>query len=354
MDRRIAIVGSGAIGGSIGAFLTREGHDVTLIDGWAAHVDKIDSEGLTYTDIDGSFTIPAKTVHVNDVCNIREPFDIVFLSVKSYYTCWATHLIEPLLKPTGFILPAQNGMNDELVAGIVGYNRTVGCVVLYSGAMYEPAHVIRTDPKTTHAFTIGELSGMATDRVREVVELLSVIGPSESTTNMWGLRWSKLAINCMANALYGLLGPAVASLNEDQQGKVALVMVSTACEVVRIALAMGLAVEPLYGLPAEKFANAESKADFVELAGAFWAATAANRLTPEQESKIGVPVRPSLLHDVIKGRRTEVDYLNGYAVAKAKEVGVATPINTTLVDLSKQMWEGKIKPGVENLRQFIS
>jgi len=351
-DRRIAILGAGAVGGTIGAYLTREGHDVTLIDGWAAHVEKINSEGLTYTDLNGSFTVQAKAVHLNDVCNIREPFDMVFLSVKSYYTRWATCLIEPFLKPTGFVLPAQNGMNDELVASIVGHNRTVGCVVLYSGAMYEPAHVIRTDPLTTHAFTIGELSGMVTPRVREAVDLLSVIGPSESTANIWGLRWSKLAVNCMANALWGLLGPAVSSLNESQRIEMYSVMVTTACEVVRVACAMGVAVEPLFGVPAEKFAEAKTKKDLGDLTKAFFAATAANRLSPEQEAKIGVPVRPSLLQDVIKGRRTEVEYLNGYAVEKGKEVGVAMPVNTALTDLSKQMWEGKIKPGLENLKRL--
>jgi len=128
MKKRIAIVGVGGIGGSIGAYIIREGYDVTLIDQWSAHVDKMKKDGLKLTDLKETFTVPAKAYHLSEVCNIREPFDIVYLSVKSYDTRWSAYLIEPLLKPTGFILPAQNALNDDLVASIVGYPRTVGCV----------------------------------------------------------------------------------------------------------------------------------------------------------------------------------------------------------------------------------
>jgi len=79
---------------------------------------------------------------------IQEKFDVVFLSVKSYDTRWSTYLIEPLLKPTGCILPAQNALNDEMVAEIAGYNRTVGCVPTYSAGVYEPGKVVRRKSST--------------------------------------------------------------------------------------------------------------------------------------------------------------------------------------------------------------
>jgi len=125
-------MGAGAIGASIGAYLTEAGHDVTLIDQWSDHVETMKREGLKLTDRDRSFTVPVKALHLSDISSVRDKFDIVYLSVKSYDTRWSTYLIEPALKPTGFILPAQNALNDELVAGIVGYPRTVGCVPAFS------------------------------------------------------------------------------------------------------------------------------------------------------------------------------------------------------------------------------
>jgi 2-dehydropantoate 2-reductase len=242
MSKRIAVLGAGGIGGSIGAYLMREGHDVTLIDQWSAHVEKMKSDGLRLTSIEEDFTVPARAFHLSEVSNLREQFDIVYLSVKSYDTRWSAYLIEPSLKPTGFILPAQNALNDELVASIVGFNRTVGCVVTIGAGVYEPGHVVRTDPLTTHAFTVGELSGLITPRAREVADALKALGPSEVTSNIWGARWSKMVVNCMGNALAGLIGPAASSLSEEQQDVAGLIRMVAGCEVVRVAQALGVEV----------------------------------------------------------------------------------------------------------------
>ena len=159
MNKRIAVVGIGAVGGTIAASLTKEGYDVTLIDQWASHVEKMRSDGLKFSDANGEFTVPVKAFHLNEVSNFREQFDLVFLSVKSFDTEWSAYLIKPHLKPTGFIVSAQNALNDEVVASVVGFNRTVGCVVYIAAGMYEPGHVTRTDPLTGLSFAVGELSG---------------------------------------------------------------------------------------------------------------------------------------------------------------------------------------------------
>ncbi len=138
MAKRIAVMGAGAMGGNIGAYLTRKGFDVTLIDQWAEHVNLMKSQGLKLTNLKETFTVPVKALHLSEVNTIRDPFDIIFLSVKSYDTRWSTHLMMPVLKPTGFILPTQNGLNDERVASVAGYHRTVGCVVTIGGEYMNP------------------------------------------------------------------------------------------------------------------------------------------------------------------------------------------------------------------------
>lgn len=352
MKRQIAVLGAGAIGAAIGAYLIREGHDVTLIDQWAQHVDKMRSDGLKLTDLNGEFTVPVKALPLSEVSNLREQFDIVYLSVKSYDTRWSTYLIEPFLKPTGFILPAQNGLNDELVASIVGFNRTVGCVPAISVGVYEPGHVIRTDPLTTHCFTIGELSGLITSRVREVVDTLQVFGPSEATTNIWGWRWSKLLINCMMNALSGIIGPTISSLNQEQTDAANLIRVVTGGEVARVATALGITLEPIIGIPGSDFAEVTTTDGIMALKGKLETAMKQRYIPPEKTKKLGAPDRPSLLQDIIKGRRTEVDYLNGEAVRKGKEVGIPTAMNRAIVDLTKKIEGGKVKPDPQNLERL--
>ncbi len=349
MKERIAILGAGAIGATIGAYMIRDGRDVILIDQWAAHIEKIRNDGLKLTDLNGEFTVQAKAIQLSDVNNLREMFDIVYLSVKSYDTRWSSYLIEPYLKPTGFIVPVQNSLNDEVVASVVGFNRTVGCVPSISAGLYEPGHVIRTDP-LTHCFTVGELSGLITNRVKGVVQALSAVGESEATTNIWGARWAKLVVNAMGNSLAGIVGPSMSSLNTEQKDTYNLIRVVTGSEAVRVGLALGISVEPIQKVPAEEFAtatNTESVKQLKEKMADIWA----KRALPAEhmQKRLGAPGRPSLLQDVMKGRRTEVIYLNGVVVQKGKEVGVPAPMNQVILDLMLKIETGEVKPDPSNL-----
>jgi len=205
---------------------------------------------------------------------------------------------------------------------------------------------------TSHCFTVGELSGLITLRVRKVVDALSILGPSEATSNIWGARWSKMVVNCMANALSGLVGPAMSELNPEQQELAGLVRVVTGSEVVRVAQALGVEVESIGGVPAQRFAEATTGDAVRAVKAELERAWGQRRVRPEQVRRLGVPGRPSLLQDVIKGRRTEVDYLNGHAVKKGDEVGVPTPMNRAVVDLMGQLESGDLKPDPSNLERL--
>ena len=147
MFERLAIVGTGAIGSVIGGYLSRAGRDVTLIDTWAEHVDTMNADGLHVTAENGEFTTSVNAMHLGDVNTVVEPFDAIFLAVKSYDTVWATHFALRYLKPTGIIISAQNGINDEVIASIVGYSREIACVITLGAGLYEPAKAIHTgDP----------------------------------------------------------------------------------------------------------------------------------------------------------------------------------------------------------------
>lgn len=147
--------------------------------------------GLTVAAQEEEFTVKVKAVHLAEACALRQRFDAVFLSVKSYDGVWAAQFIAPCLEPAGVLLPAQNGINEERVAPVIGYPRVLGCVVTLGAGLYEPGHVIRTSSRARPSLAVGELNGLLTPRVQELVELLAPLGPSRATANLWGERWGQ-------------------------------------------------------------------------------------------------------------------------------------------------------------------
>jgi 2-dehydropantoate 2-reductase len=225
MPKRIAVVGAGALGGYAGGTLAHLGHDVTLIDPWPEHVEIIRKRGL---ELDGltpeeKFTVKPRILHLTEVQALaKTPVDVAIVAMKSYDTLWATALIAPYLSEQGFVLSLQNCMNEETIAGVVGWGRTVGAVAsMISVDLYEAGRIRRTMPKGGDKYTIfriGEPHGRITPRVEELVKWFSGIDSAKATTNLWGERWSKLVQNSMGNgvtAATGLTSPACLGERED-------------------------------------------------------------------------------------------------------------------------------------------
>ena len=199
---------------------------------------------------------------------------------------------------------------------MAGHERTLGCVIVIGAGLYEPGHVLRTD--TAGAFKIGELDGQDTERARRLVEAVDHAAPTKLTTNLFGERWSKLAINCMANPLAGLTGLGTLQVRTDP--KIAAVGVHVGAEAIMVGRAVGHEVEPIYGIPAQRYVDAYNGTGLAPLLAEI--ADIARKRGGGQ---------PSLLQDVIKKRRTEIDYLNGYVCEQGKQKGVKTPYNDAVV-----------------------
>ena len=338
MFNRIAVLGVGAIGGIIGGYLTRAGHDVTLIDQWPANVEAIREKGLTVSTQEGDFTVAANAVHLGEVCNISEPFDLVFLAMKSYDTEWATHFILPHMTGNGAIVSAQNGINDERIGPIAGWSRVVGCVITLGAGMYEPANPIRTSVADRQAFTIGEPSGLESARANAIADMLGVVGPTKVTPNLWGQRWSKLAVNSMANPICALTG-LTSGASRETPGVVD-VTIKIGAEVVRVGTALGVEVEPINNVPATQYVEATESATALEDLKSQLAETA-------RELGAG---RPSMLQDVMKGRRTEIEYLDGYVAERGRQAGVATPACDRITGLLKRVERGELSSNADNIQ----
>ncbi len=245
-------MGAGALGSYVGAFLTREGEDVTFIDMWPEHVEAMRSGGLRASGSQGDFTVPVKALHITDAQSIREPFDFAFVSVKSYDTEWATHFIKRHVKPEGFFASLQNCWNDPVIAGIVGEGREIGVIASnIEVALWEPAHVTRggaVGRDSGHTvFRVGEPDAPPTDRVRNVARMLDWIDAAYATDNLWGERWAKLCQNSMGNGISALSGLGTQELADDPQCR--SIRIHLAKEGAQVGLALGLDVVEIGGKP---------------------------------------------------------------------------------------------------------
>lgn len=337
---RIGIVGAGAIGSIVGGLLTKAGHDLTLVDQWPEHVEAMKRQGLRLGGACGEHTIAVRALHIHEAQSIEAPFEAVFVAVKSYDTEWATALgLRYLREPDGVVVSFQNGINEERMAALAGRHRTLGCVITIGAGMYEPGYALRTDAGRL-GFTIGELDGRDTPRARALVEVMQAVAPARLTTNLWGERWSKLALNCMLNPLAGLTGLGTAEVRLDPGTRRLAVVL--AAEAVQVGRAAGHEVEPIFRIAPQRFVEA-----------------AAGRGLAEVERDVGADARtrgegrPSLLQDVLKGRRTEIDYLNGYVAAEGRRRGVATPLNDAVVAAFHRHGVG-LKPDPRNVEPLLA
>lgn len=345
---KIAVVGAGAVGAYVGGYLSNAGHDVTLIDGWPDNVNAINSQGLTLSGLTEPecFNAPAKALHVAEVQSLMRdrPIDIAIVSVKSYDTAWATEMIKDYLAPTGFVVSLQNCINEETIARSVGWGRVVGCIAAKIAVeMTGPATVRRgvaLGGNKHTVFRVGEPHGRETPRIQALMGMLSRIDSAKTTTNLWGERWSKLCANAMGNGVSASTG--FSSNEVAREPLTRRLQIKLAGEAIAVGQALGYALEEINKHPGE---------DWVAAAAGDRSALAAVEETRLAQTKTTAEgSRPSMGQDIQKGRRTEIEQINGFVVDKAKEVGLEAPANAFLVEAVKQVERGLAPPALDRVK----
>jgi 2-dehydropantoate 2-reductase len=349
MKKRIAIVGAGALGGYVGGWFTHLGHDVSLFDPWPEHVETIRAKGLELDGVTPEEKVlvkNAKIFHLTELQGFaKSPFDIAMVSMKSYDTAWATSLIAPYLAAEGCVVSLQNCLNEETIAGIVGWGRVVGVVAsLISVDLYEPGRIRRTIAKggDKHTvFRVGEPHGRVTARVEELTGWFRGIDSAKTTTNLWGERWSKLVQNGMGNGVSAATDLSSAACARDD--RIRRFQIALAGEAIRVGQALGYQLEKIRGLDPERIAlaNDGDSAAMQEVDAALKPNDGANPRADIQ--------RPSMAQDIRKGRRTEIDAMNGFVAAKGAQLGVPAPSHAKLTQIVTKVERGELKPSPDLL-----
>ena len=346
---RIVMLGAGAVGGYVGGYLADAGHDVTLVDFWSDHIEAIRRDGLQLAGMteEESKTFHAKTLHMHEIGKLARDgaVDIAFVTMKSYDTAWITTMIKPYLAPSGFVVSLQNCINEETIAEIVGWGRTIGCIASrISVELFEPGHIRRQAPKGAAGhvvFRVGEVHGRETPRVAQLAEMLSIVDGTKITTNLWGERWSKLCHNAMRNGIAAATGMSGREI--DQHDHTRLLTVLLGAEAVRVGQALGFELEKVGKLAPDAIVRA-ADGDAAALASI-------DAILVEESSGggRGKLQRPSMGQDMVKGRRTEIEEINGFVVAKGRAIGIPTPHSERLVDLVKRVERGQLAPDPSNI-----
>ena len=339
MTKRVFVIGAGAVGAYTGGHMARAGVDITMVDPWVEHVEAMRTSGLELRGLSDeeccNVKVNAMTPDEFAAITAERPVDIGIISTKSYDTEWAAELVKPALAENGFVMSLQNCINEDRIAAIVGREKVVGCIASTIAVELKSAALVqRMVPKRGDSYTVfrcGELSGQPSDRVAEMVERLSNIDSAKMTTNLMGERWSKLTINASGNGLSACTGYDSRDMSLIEAPR--RLSIRLAAETIKVAQKLGIALETIKGFPPEDWvAAADGDAEVMERIESKTIAEAKDRAAGG---------RPSMGQDIAKGRRTEIDFLNGLVVEKGKELGILTPANEGIVQAVRRVENGE-------------
>lgn len=333
--KNILVVGGGAIGGITAAALTHQGENVIIYDTDRSHVDAM-KKGLVITGM-RELRIAVKAMTPDDFreSDYRGWADIVLLAVKGLHTENALKSVLPCVSGRAPVVSMQNGINEETIAHIVGAERTIGCSITWGGTNKGPGELIQT---TEGGFIIGQWPTGRSPIVDETAELLSKAFPTDISDNIIGDRWTKLLITASLTGVGTVAGLTYGGVIKNEAAcRVALTVIT---ETYDVGIANGVRFADLMGV-SPSIALVRNKADFDN----------ASKLMEFAFSQHGA-TKPSMWQDIEKGRKTEVDFVNGYVMRKGKEVGVKTPANELVTRMIKDIESGKKKPELANLKEF--
>jgi 2-dehydropantoate 2-reductase len=336
---RILIMGAGAIGGTVAACLTEVGADVTAVTTNRAIHAAVRERGYRTTGESGERAVAGR---IELGIEGLEPgsFDYILLATQPPQVEEAARTALPVLADGGVMVCFQNGLCEARIAAIAGRERVVGGIVAWGASMPEPGLYDRT---SAGGFTLGRLDGEPDEVVRRLGALLEAVGPVEYTGNLWGARWSKLALNCAVSSLGTIGGDRLGPLVMVRRYRRLALEIFT--EAALVARAEGVRLEKVSGT---------LDLDWIALSAADRAASASAALTAKHALLLAVGLRyrrlrSSMLSAIERGRVPAIDFLNGEVVRHAAPHGLPVPVNQRVVDLVHGLARGEARPSRELL-----
>lgn len=332
---RIAIMGAGSLGTILGAYITKAGYQVDLIDAYKEHVDALNEKGA---HVVGTVDFVQK-VHAITPDQMEGVYDLIIYMAKQTYNDTAIPQIAAHIDENSTVCVCQNGIPEYAVSAVIGEERVVGAPVGWGATFQGPGCSALTTTEGRLNFTLGSMDGSVSDRVLKAKEVLESMGEVVVSQNLLGLRWTKLLMNATFSGLSTALGTTFGGVLDDDVAMGLILKIGKEC--IDVAAESGITMEPYEGYDfyqAFKRGNKETNQASIKLIREIW--------TPHYK------LTASMAQDLLKGRRCEIYDINGVVCETGRKCGIPTPVNDVIVKVVAGIQDGKYEYSPENIQFF--
>ena len=332
---RVAIYGAGSLGTILGAYISKAGLKIELINRNKAHVEALKAKGATIVGT-VQFCQPVVAYTPDEMSG---QYDIIFLMTKQQHNHEVVNMLKEYLTTDGVLVTFQNGLPEVQIASILGEERVLGCTVAWGATLQSPGVCELTSAPDALSFSLGAISNQRNKHFDKVKELLEKMGTVDVEDNFIGTRWSKVLINAAFSGMSAVLG---CTFGEAAQSRASRRIVQALIkECIDVCHAGNIRIEPVQGKDIVKLLNYTNS---LKRAFSFFIIPIAIR----KHAKL----KASMLQDLEKGKLTEVDAINGAVSEYGRRVGCPTPMNDRVVEIIHKIERGELTPSFENLKLF--
>ena len=329
---RVAIYGAGSLGTILGAYISRAGEKIELINRNKAHIEALQTKGAQVT---GTVEF-CQEVTAYTPAEMSGVYDIIFLMTKQQHNAEVVEMLKGYLAADGVIVTFQNGLPEVQIAQAIGEERVLGCTVAWGATMKGPGVCELTSSPDALSFSLGAISSHRSRHFARVKELLETMGRVDIEENFIGTRWSKLLINASFSGMSAVLGCTFGQAAKQRDSRrIVQALIKECIDVCRVG---GIRIEPVQGKDIVKLLDYSNP---LKKAFSFFIIPIAIR----KHAKL----RASMLQDLEKGKLTEVDAINGAVSAFGRKVGCPTPMNDRVVEIIHRIERGELQPSFDNL-----
>lgn len=332
---KTCIYGAGAMGTILGAYITKAGFEIDLVNRNEAHVKGLKKDGAKVIG-KTNFTQRVNAILPSEM---NYNYDVIFLMTKQKFNKEIVTFLKDYLQEDGVICTMQNGIPEVSVADIIGEDRTIGCTMSWGATLHgNGVSELTSEPtRDTLTFSIGMYGNNSKSHFDHIVKLLDSMGNVKIENNFIGARWAKLLVNAAFSGLSVVSGETFGKLSSNRKSrKLALEAIK---ECIDVAHAANIIIEPIQGKDVEKLMDYNG----------FFKKQLSMMLLPIAMRK-HKNIRSSMLRDLKLGRKTEIDAINGVVCAYGDKVDVETPINDKIVSITKRIENGELHPSWDNLK----
>lgn len=332
---RIAIYGAGSLGTILGAYISKAGIGIELINRNKAHVEALQTRGAQIT---GKVHFTQKVIAYTPD-EMSGQYDILFLMTKQQHNAEVVTELKSYLAPDGVLVTFQNGLPEMKIAEILGTERVMGCTVAWGATLAAPGVCELTSSPDALSFSLGSISSYRHKYFPTVEKLLRYMGTVDVEENFIGTRWSKLLINAAFSGMSAVLGCTFGEAAGPHKSR--RIIQALIKECIDVCKAGGIKIEPVQGKDIVKLLDYNNS---FKRAFSFFIIPIAIRKHAR--------LKASMLQDIEKGKPTEVDAINGAVSEFGKRVGCPTPMNDRVVEIIRCIEQGKLRPSIENVSYF--